>query len=233
MTRSTSRGFTLLELMIVLAVIAVVLSIAIPHFVAARVAANESVAVANLRSIASAQAQYQAAARADVDTDGLGEYGTLTEMGGTRGVRTAADGTAGALLDIAVLSAGFGRLNVNGEANRNGYLYRVFLPAQGGQAATEMTEVGELSADLDVDATETTWCVYAWPQHRTQSGNRAFFVNQAGQITAADSLYSGTAAIEPANAGAAFEPATPLDSIEGRAVVGAMGVDGNVWVAAR
>ena len=221
MRKTRSSGFTIIELMVVVAVIAVVLAISVPNVLAARVSANESAAIANLRTVSSAQAQYQAAARADVDGDGLGEFGTLAEMGGVRGVRIAADGTEGIPLDAAVLSRSFGRLNANGEASRSGYLYRVFLPAAGGKATTEMTETGDLLADVDVELSETTWCVYAWPQDQSRSGNRAFFVNQRGAVTATDGGYNGTAAIEPLNAGAAFDATFPLDSIDGVVAIGA------------
>ncbi len=233
MKSTRTRGFTIIELMVVVAVIAVVMAISVPNFLAARVAANESAAVANLRTISSAQAQYQAAARADIDADGYGEYGTLAEMGGTRGVRTAADGTAGAPLLVSVLSQSFGLLNMNGEANRSGYLYRVFLPSQSGPATTEMTESGDFSAAVDVDGSETTWCVYAWPQNIGNTGTRTFFVNQSAEVTSADAGYTGTAAIEPLNSGSAFEVGNPADSILGQVAIAATGVDGNRWVVAR
>jgi len=148
-------------------------------------------------------------------------------------VRTAADGTAGTPISTAVLAQAFGRLNVNGEASRSGYLYRVFLPAQGGIATTEATEGGDFSAAVDVDATETIWCLYAWPRNRAQTGIRTFFVNQRGDLTCADSGYSGTAAIAPANAGAAFVAPNPLDSILGDAAITDYGADGALWVMAR
>jgi len=233
MRQTRSRGFTIVELMIVVAVIAIVMAISVPNFLVARISANESAAIANLRTIASAQAQYQSAARADLDVDGLGEFGTLAEMGGARGVRTAVDGTAGVPLTAAVLTPSFGRLNVNGEASRSGYLYRVFLPAQGGQSLTEVTEDGDFSGNLDVDECETTWCVYAWPQDVTRSGNRPFFINQAASITGAEASYSGTASIAPSNAGAAFIAGNPPGSILGELAVSTTGVDGNHWRVSR
>jgi type IV pilus assembly protein PilA len=53
-----SRGFSLIELLIVVAVILIVAAIAIPNFVRSREAANEASAVQNLRNITTAEYLY-------------------------------------------------------------------------------------------------------------------------------------------------------------------------------
>jgi len=53
-----SAGFTLIELLVVVAILAVVAAIALPALLRARVAANETSAIASLRSIHSAQGAY-------------------------------------------------------------------------------------------------------------------------------------------------------------------------------
>jgi prepilin-type N-terminal cleavage/methylation domain-containing protein len=52
------RGFSLIELLIVVAIILVIAAIAIPNLLRARIAANESSAAASVRSITSAEISY-------------------------------------------------------------------------------------------------------------------------------------------------------------------------------
>ena len=55
------KGFTLVEIMIVVAIIALLAAIAIPNLLRARITANESAAMATLRTISTALETYAAA----------------------------------------------------------------------------------------------------------------------------------------------------------------------------
>ena len=55
------KGFSLIELLIVVAIILIIAAIAIPNLLRARIAANESSAVASIRTINTAQISYNSA----------------------------------------------------------------------------------------------------------------------------------------------------------------------------
>ena len=57
------KGFSLIELLIVVAIILIIAAIAIPNLLRARMAANESSAVASIRTLNTAEVTYQTAIR--------------------------------------------------------------------------------------------------------------------------------------------------------------------------
>ena len=71
------RGFTLIELMIVIAIIAIIAAIAIPNLLAARKASNEASALSALKTISTAEAIFR---ESDREKDGNLDYGMLSEL---------------------------------------------------------------------------------------------------------------------------------------------------------
>lgn len=105
-------GFSLIELLVVVAIILIISAIAIPNFMRSRIAANESAAVAACRNIVTAQIVYSS-------TYGIGYSNTLMELGPPPGGGPVSASNAGLIDDVLALGSKHGyrfqytRVNAN------------------------------------------------------------------------------------------------------------------------
>jgi type IV pilus assembly protein PilA len=109
-----TKGFSLIELLIVVAIILIIAAIAIPSFLRSRIAANESAAVASLRTLNTAEISYNSA---------YPSVGYASSMAALSGTSCTPPTSAGACLIDTALAGGqrsgysFTLTNVTGTPN--------------------------------------------------------------------------------------------------------------------
>jgi type IV pilus assembly protein PilA len=160
------NGFSLIELLIVVAIILIIAAIAIPNLLRARIAANESSAVSSIRTMNTAQVTYQST----YPTVGYSSAVTYLGPSASTGCTTPAS-TNACLIDWLIAQA-----TVAG-SSKSGYWF----------TATPSTSVNGVLSGYTLDGI---------PQQVNQTGVRGFCSNEDAVIryTAVGSAISGSEA---------------------------------------
>lgn len=147
------KGFSLIELLIVVAIILIIAAIAIPNLLRARIAANESSAVASLRTINTAQVSYS------TNYSTVGFATALTNLGPSPANPCAASSTTACLIDSTLANNG--------------------NPAGSGKSGFQFVTTGATSG---TSTTNVIYFSTATPTVLNQTGSRAFCSYEDGVV---------------------------------------------------
>ena len=156
--KKNQKGFSLIELLIVVAIILIIAAIAIPNLLRSRMAANEASGVGSLRTMVTGAVTYSS-------TYGNGFPPSLGAMGGAAGA-AAATCDASLLIDSTLSNGGVGNTS-----QKSGYSF-TYVPG----AADATKPAGCAAAGVQ------SFTINGVPVTIGSTGQRGFFVDTSGVI---------------------------------------------------
>ena len=153
------RGFSLIELLIVVAIILIIAAIAIPNLLRSRIAANQASAVGSLRTLNTAEVTYST-------TYNTGFSATLSDLGPAAAGQNTPTATAAGLVDEVLSGIGTagGSATTAQTSSKSGYSF-VYTPA-----------TPDTSGKIDY------YTITASPISPGTTGTNFYFTDQSGVI---------------------------------------------------
>lgn len=158
MTR-TPRGFTLIEVLVVCAMLGILMAIAAPALLRARLSGNEASAIGSMRAIASAQSMYSSTCAADFFAP------SLTALGAPPPVGVSFIGPELGAADTIVKSG-----------------FTITMASSGGPSPTSPASCNGLAAGASTSG------FFSTATASVGTGTRSFGVNTRGAIYQADQM---------------------------------------------
>jgi len=163
--KKSSRGFSLIELLIVVAIILIIAAIAIPNLLRSRIAANQASAVGSLRTLNTAEVTY-------ATTYNTGYSATLGNLGpNTAGQNPVA--TAAGLVDEVLSGSNVAQANAT-TSSKSGYTF-IYTPA-----------------GTDTNGRINTYQITATPVAVGTTGTNFYFTDQSGVIRQNSTTVAGS-----------------------------------------
>jgi prepilin-type N-terminal cleavage/methylation domain-containing protein len=162
------RGFSLIELLIVVAIILIIAAIAIPNLLRSRIAANQASAVGSLRTLNTAEVTYATTYNTGYSAT-LGDLGPPSSGGGT----TTPSATAAGLVDEVLSGSAAGGAQAM-VSSKSGYGF-AYSPAA-----------------TDTNGKTNTYSITATPISVGTTGTNFYYTDQSGVIRQNSSTVAGS-----------------------------------------